>query len=428
MKKLLTRAFNNDFVRGGFILTFSNFAIGFLNYISNFLTGQALGPVLYGEISTLFAYSFILSVPIAVVSTLVIQKISSRQKNKQFYALSLESFFINKIHKLWIVFILILLAIPIIPKITNLSLLTAYSLIPLTLLAFFAAFYNASLLGLRMFLLFSLIGIAASAIRLIGTFIAFLGIGGINTIVMASFASAIFFLFANYILFHKKIGKQDITKVTVINKRLLQVLLDHQVILYILSTLAFAVYNNFDIIFVKKYFSPSDTGIYSSWSLFAKIIVYSLSPLASVSFIYFSSHIGKKLQRFTLFLTLILLSIVGIAGYLFYSLLGPQIVQLLYGNKFLPVIPFLGQASIFGFLYVAIMFINGYFMAKKSRFAYIFVFFLPIYTVGLFFITRDLSSLIKYIISFSAFIVFLYLAAYIMNIPRKNFIEDKKVV
>jgi O-antigen/teichoic acid export membrane protein len=130
---------------------------------------------------------------------------------------------------------------------------------------------------------------------------------------------------------------------------------------------------------VKKYFTPLETGLYSSWSLFAKILFYLVGPIIQVVFVFFAENRKQKLQEQVLLISLGILLFVGVAGYIGYAFFGRFFILILFGNKYLSLLPYLGLAALFGSLYSALNFLNSYFLAKKSRFALILFFSLPLY-------------------------------------------------
>ena len=399
----------NEFIQGGIILTAANFLIGFLNYLFNILVGRALGPKGYGEIATLIAYIFLTTTPIAIFSTLVVQKISSRTENKYSFALSLEKFLITKAKRWWFILIIFLLIFPFLPSLTNLMPLAAYSLIPLIILAFVSAFYNSALQALKLFIAFTAIGIISTLLKLFSGLLVFFGKGGISLIIIFLIFSTFLVFYLSYIVFHKMVKLQKNKQIVVFNKRLIHFIFHPQVILYSAATIAFTTFNNVDIVLAKKMFSGIDAGIYSSWSLFAKMVYYALSPLLTISFIFFSSPKGIKKQHRALLIVAGLLLIGGLTAFIVYELFGKSLVLALFGDRYQAIIPYLGKASIFGFVYVLTLFINGYFLAKKSSWGMIMFFSLPFYIGGLILVQKQISSYINFILVFSTFLLLAYI-------------------
>ena len=112
MKQKINIFFQNEYFKGGIFLTISSFLINIFNYLFNLLSGRFLTPKDYSEIATLFSYIYILTIPMGIITTIVIQKIgSSEDKNFQ-KAKTLEHFFWQKINKNIYLFLLSFLIVP----------------------------------------------------------------------------------------------------------------------------------------------------------------------------------------------------------------------------------------------------------------------------------------------------------------------------
>lgn len=419
MIKVLKKLWGNEFFRGGIFFTVSSFIVNALNYFFNFIAGRSLGPKGYGEIATLFSYSSIATVPILVLSTFLIQKISSSTKQIA-YTQSLEQLFWLKIKKWWFLFILLILIVPLLPTLTNLSLLTSSVLILLIIFSFLSAFYGAALQGLKLFFCFSLIGIAGTFLKFTGAIFVMFGVDGVTTVLLFLLLSGLLGYFSSRFFIQRQFRKKLQIMPAKIERSILHLLKSPQFLTIFSSTLALTLFNNIDIVFVKKFFSPLEAGIYSSWSLFAKIIFYALGPLISISFVFFASKIDKKAQNITLNVSLILLCVVGVTSYIFYKNFTHFIILLIFGKKFEAVSPYLAHASIFGTFYAGITFINNFFLAKNSKSALILPILIPLYIMLLFFVPKKLSFIINLDIFFSAVVMIVYLGAYFLDSYAKS--------
>ena len=169
---------------------------------------------------------------------------------------------------------------------------------------------------------------------------------------------------------------------------------------------------------VKKFFSPIDAGLYSAWSLFAKIIFFLIGPLISISFIFFSNKNNRHQQNKILIMSLIALFIVGFSCYIAYVFFPLIMVNIIFGNKFRDLAPLLGLASFFGIFYSFIYLFNNYFLARKSPFALILPFTIPVYLLSLFIFKNNLLNIISVDIYFSLFVGIIYSIAYLFY--KKN--------
>lgn len=412
--KIIRELLKNEFIRGGMFFTISSFVINILNYFFNLLAGRALGPSGYSEITTLFSYVSIAATPIIVFSTFVIQKISLSGKNRYVFAGSLEQLLWLKLKKWWFVVAAMMLFSPLVPKLTNLSTFAGFLLVPFIFLFFIVTFYGAILQGLRLFFLFGILGIFGTLLKLLGAILVFAGIDGTTTIIFCILLSAILPIVISFLQLRAYLRIKITTPIIRIRKSMLSLICNGQFLMILTSTLALTLLNNADIVFVKKFFTPQLAGIYGSWSLFAKIIFYSLGPLIAISFIFFSSN--KNKDHKTLNYSLVVLIIVGIASYFFYSNFGSFIINIFFGERFIAVAPYLKQASIFGSLYVAILFINSYYLAKQSSVSLILPILIPIYIVSLFFIKKQIADVMLLNIVFSGIVLSFYLINHLKNI------------
>lgn len=419
MFKITKKIWENEFLRGGAFYSFSSFIIHLMNYFFNFFAGRSLGPKGYGEIVALFSYSTIALIPTAVFSTFLIQKISSA-KNQVAYTQALEKLFWLKIKIWWIFAIPTLLIIPFFSKLTNLTHIASGSLFLLVLLSFLSTFYGAALQGLKLFISLSLIGIFATLIKLFGAVIVMVGVDGIEIVILFVIISSAFLFIASFFSVHTHLRKKNNTKLEFIERGILHLLKNRQFVVIFISTLALISFNNIDVIFVKKFFSAKDSGIYASWSLFAKIILYALGPLTTVSFVFFAGNKDQVKQNRAFHLSLVLLLIVAIASFIVYKNFTNIIIFSLFGKKFQEVGPYLTKASLFGSFYTAITFLNGFFLAKNNKLSLILAFCIPGYILLLFVIQKSLNQIINLNILFSAIVTILYIGAYVKEYLKKT--------
>lgn len=412
MKEKIIKLTENIYIRGGLLLTIASFIVNILNYFFHFLAGRFLGPSGYGEITTLYSYISITSVPLMVISTVIMQKISAQDTDQFIYVKSLETFF-WKLTKRWSFFIIpVLLIIPLTPQVTNLTTIVAYALIPFVLLSFVGSFYNSVLQGLKLFLIYSLLGIANTIIKLLSIIPAIFNIYDASGVIIFQLLFSLLTLSISIHIIRKKIMQHHDNQSRIINKRLLIIFADRQFLITLISLIGITILTNLDIIFVKKFFSAQESGIYNSWNLFAKIITYIVGPIIPVSFVFFASGKNKLNQNKILFLSLGALLIFCLISYFGYSVFGGQLTNLLFGNKFNTIIPYLGLASIFGSFYTMIIFINNFFLAKKSAFSVILLIILPIYGIFLYLIPRALINIMYLNIFFSLSVVIIYFLAF----------------
>jgi len=414
MRAHLKLYWSNEYVQGGIFLTLSSFFANVLNYVFNFFAARVLGPSGYGELIAFYSYIAFFSVPMVVFSNIIIQRISSHAANPYVYANSFATQFKHLLFRFLPFIGLSLLGIPFISRITNLSPVVSYLLIPAILLGVVSSFYFSLYQGLKFFLLFSLLSVSSVVFKLISIAIPVLKYGSLNEVLIFQFIASTLIVFISYMVLSTLLRKHKIDPPPSSFIKLRRFFSSRQFIITLFSVLSFTMLSNVDVMFVKKFFSSDETGIYSSWALFAKIILYVVAPLIQISFVFFAGNSKKYLQDRVLLITLGVLAVVGITGYFGYTYLGVFFISSLFGSTFMEVVPNLGLAAIFGMFYAAISFLNTYFLAKKSRYALILAILLPFYLITLLFIPKTLVFLMWTNIIFSSLVAASYLGAFLL--------------
>jgi O-antigen/teichoic acid export membrane protein len=413
---LLKKFLHNSFIKGGFYVTTATMIVNCLNYLFNLLTAHSLGPIAYGEIIALISYLTILTGPFNIFSTLIIQNISAHGKEDKEFAGRLERIFWKKINYWrWLIFLLLAI-IPFVPQLTNLQPLTAYFLLPIVIVSFLGTFYSALNQGLQLFLWFSLISIIATNIKLIGALFSFFHLGGLLIVLSFLFLSYLTAYIGNYLTFAEIKRRHLFNTTTKAEKRLIHIIKNPQFIITFFSLLAMILFNNIDVIFVKKHFSSTTAGLYSSWSLCAKIIYFLVSPLVSVSFVYFSGQSRPDKKKQLLYIVLSLILLISLICFFTYIFLGKIFINILFGTRFLAILPDLNLAAIFGGLYATIMLFNNYFLAQKSKSALLIACTLPSYLILLFIFAQQLQQIMYLNIFFSAAIIIIYLTLFLKSL------------
>jgi len=384
------------------------------------LNARYLGPAGYGEIAALFSYAAVIAVPISIVTTYILQRISSvRPEKKISYARSVEIFFWTKIRRWWFFVLLPFLLIPLIPRMTNLSLFTSAILISYVLFSFFSSFYLTSVQGLRLFFFASLIGVAVGFIRLTGPILVGFGVDGIATVLVCILLSSVGSFIGYYFLFRKKVPAGSTKTHPITEKRIFHIVSNPYFFTLALSTLATIFFTNVDIIFVKKFFPPVEAGIYSSWIICSRIPYYIIGPLLSVGFIVFSDEKNRAQTKTAFISSFALIILGGITNYIVYHWFGKGFILMVFGARFLPAVGYLGQASIFAFLFSYLFFLNNYFLARRKRIVLVFPMTIPLYIVALFVFGKQLSAVMSINIVFAGILGCVYTAGFIRSLRAR---------
>ena len=174
------------------------------------------------------------------------------------------------------------------PKLTNLSFYSSVSIVPFIMVGFIGAYYAALLQGLHLFGWISALGFIAVFLKLSGA-LAIANIeSGILLIIIFLFISAASTIVGSFIALRTKAKGSTLIQ-SKLKRRVLGSIFQKQVIVTFFSILGLTLLGNADIVTAKKFLSSEQAGIYGSWSLFAKIILYLIGPMITASYIFFSS-------------------------------------------------------------------------------------------------------------------------------------------
>lgn len=405
-----SRHLKSSFVRGSLVFTVSTFLGSVLNYLFNLIIAKKLGPIGFGEITALFSYTTIFSVPMTVITMVIVQKIGSHHKRGLSYALTLEQWFLLKLKKWWLLLIPFIFLTPLIQQTTNLTFVSSATIAPFVILSFAGAYYAAILQGLHLFMWLSVIGLIAVVIKLAGAIAIPDPTMGLVYIIIFLFISSGSAIISSFFAL-QRIGKGNKIIQSKLKRRVLSSLFQRQVFITFCSILGLTLLGNADIVTAKKFLSSEQAGIYGSWSLFAKIILYFIGPLLTSSYIFFSSLKNKQNHEKVLQISLVILGFIAGTSFLIYQYMSYPIINVLFGNKFNAIAPFLGLASVFGSLYASSTLMNNYFLSKKSIYSLLPIgaglFYLP----SLYFYGTSIGSLITVNLSIGTSLLLLQIFA-----------------
>lgn len=415
MRQKINRLFSNPFIKGGTILTLSAVIVNICNYFFHFLSAHSLGPKGYGEITTFFSYTSFISMPLAVLNTILIQRISAAGSNRNQYVTTLINYFWQAVQKNWFIIILFLSMTPIIPRITNLSLSSSLFLFPFIVLGIFSSFYSSILQGMRFFVLILILSSVSGILKIISIIPSYFHLGYTELVIIIQFIATFCMLFVYYRFIRVPSSSKSKALSISINSKILRLLKSRQFLITFLSIIGMAIFGTADILYVKKFFSPFDSGIYNSWNLLSKSLLYILGPILQISFLFFAEGIEKEKSRKIVLSSFILLTMFVIGSLIVYILFPQFIIKILFGSAFNKLTKYLIYSSFFGFLYATILIFNNYFLARKSRKSMIITFLIIPYIILLFIFGSSLQNVIYFDLAFSSLIASLYFFSYLRH-------------
>ena len=413
LKKIIAGIVSRKFLRGSVVYWAASLLGGLMNYFFNSYVGKALGPNGFGDISTLFSYVIVLSIPTGIIGTFLIIKIGDKVKNRD-YAHGLFQWFMNFLKKRWLLVSLAFILTPFVSPLTGLPQTVAYFLIPILLINWILAYYHSLLQGLHLLSTLALVGLLMTAIKLTGGLSAYFFHQGIVIVLFSLFAGFVVNLLISHFVLSRFLARAKALSLNV-QKKLLNLHKDKHIWLTIASTISIGLLGNIDIIIAKHIFKAEDVGFYSAWSLFGKIILYIFGPLLSVGFIFFSSKKYKKYHRPGFVFTIMIFALIGAVAYYGYDMFGLTAVNLVFGQSFMPVAPYLDVAAIYGTCFLLVLFTHQFFLAKGSWGVLILPVLSVIYIGVILFAAKSIVALMIITVGFLAMVFATSLVFYLLR-------------
>ena len=415
MRQKINRLLSNPFIQGGALLTLSSVIVNVCNYFFHFLSAHSLGPKGYGEITTFFSYTSIVSMPLTVLNTIFVQRISAAGSNRNQYVASLIDYFWQTVQKNWFIIIIFLFLTPIIPRVTNLSLSSSLFLFPFIILGIFSSFYSGILQGMRLFILILILSSVSGVLKIISIIPSYFHLGYTESVIAIQFIATFCMLFVYYRFIRIPLNSKSQSSPISVNSKIIRLLKSKQFLITFLSTIGLAMFGTADILYVKKFFSPFDSGIYNSWNLLSKSLLYVLGPILQISFLFFAEGIEKEKSKKIVLSSFFLLSMAVTGSIITYILFPQFIIKILFGSAFNELTKYLIYSSFFGFLYTTIIIFNNYFLALKSNKSMIITFLIIPYVVLLFIFGSSLQNVIYFNLAFSSIIASIYFISYLKH-------------
>lgn len=138
----------------------------------------------------------------------------------------------------------------------------------------------------------------------------------------------------------------------------------------VLWNIAMTLFASADIILVRKFFSPDETGLYAGISLLAKMVFFCAGAVASVLFPMVAELYAQgnhAAHRALLWRALMV--VVGICslGVIAYVVAPDGIVNMLFGSRYIPFLKYLVPLTIaFGFLAI-VQLVSNYLLSTRQR-------------------------------------------------------------
>lgn len=418
---MLKRFLNNPFIRSSFIFGIANFLVSFIAYVDNLLVAKNLTLAEYGEYTTALAYMVFFGVPLTAFGLIVIERIGRADASeREQVALSIEKWLQKELIStapLWII-VTILLAFGMYFK-GNMSMMAVAFVLICSFLGIFINFYMGVLQSYKSFGALGVLNTVGALVKLL------------LYIVVVIFRPTLFWLFTAFIastLFgfvtgRKLIRKKDSVKTLNIQfDKAFKYIKKRSVLVPLLTTLGIVGLSNVDIVLVKKFFADDVSGLYGSLSVLGKIIFYAVTPLSAVGFTFFTGKDTKDQSNKILGLVAGLIALAGISLTVFYYFFPVFVINFVFNEKFLKVAQIIWLAGLFGTVHSLMYIFAQYFVAIKSRFAFVGILAVAIQVIAIYIAHNSLYEILVINIVVNGGLALVYMA----EIFRRAFYSQSK--
>ncbi len=347
---------------------------------------------LLGELESLLAFFYILSVPLATLSLVVVKFISTYKGRGNLSAIHALYYYMKKL----IVIYSAIGALTILlfsPFITNLLHLSSNIMILLLLLNFFigvfVVFGRSILQGVTNFFILAISNIVESFSKL--AFGIVLVLIGLKT--TGAFAAIALSGIVGYLPFHFFFKKNTSNPEAFTDQRALY----KYALPVFISILSVTSLYSADIMLVRYFFPGNESGDYAVLSILGKVIYFAVSPVTAVLFPFVSeTHARGDKYAHYLLLSLIVTLLGAATITAIYFLFPDVIIYLLPGKNYLRVAPLLGMMGIFlGMYSLCVLMANFYLSIHKTRQNFFIVSAAIAQILGIYFFHKDLSQVIQ---------------------------------
>ncbi|MFZ2025208.1 MAG: oligosaccharide flippase family protein [Microgenomates group bacterium] len=411
IKSLMQKITSHSLARDSMIMFVGSMSANVAAYVYHLLMGRLLGPVGYGELSSLLSIFYIFSVPLNVGSLVLVKFISGFKAKGE---VGQTKTLFSKVTKAAMIFCIGLLPIiiavsPIVSAYLNikspLMFIIVYVIFIFSLLT---VIMSSVLQGYQKFLWVSILGAGAIILKLPLSISAIQF--GVMGVLIATLVSGIVIYILNFFplrfLFTAPLLPMKLTKREAFR----------YAIPTLLVTLGMTSIYSTDMILVRHYFTAIDAGVYASLAVLGKIIFYASSVLASVFYPVLSERTAKG-ENTSKLITMGLISVTVISSgiTILYFLFPSLIIKMLFGASYVGGASLLGIFGIFLVLYsIGNMFTVTFLATGKTKIWIIPVICSLVQIIGISIFHESIEEVIYINISISVLLV-LGLGAYYLH-------------
>ena len=350
MKKItdsVARIVSHPLARGSAIVLVGSTLANVGAYAYHLVVGRMLGPVSYGELASLFSFSYILNVPSTVLQTVLTRYISEFHATHEYGKAKNLSLAVLK----WLTVVIAVGAALIIPFVGVLAEFLhirqpiAVFYMYLTSAIWLLTVVQASLMqGSQMFVAAMVFANVTTVLRLVGGAVG--AVFGVVETVLAGVVTGVvsfaaYFIPLGFIYKGKSqatgIGKKEFVSYSTPS---------------FIALLGITSLYSTDIMLAKHYLPPLEAGYYAALSVMGKVVYFASSSVSYVLFPVIAARTKQKSDSNQLvYFALCAVAFVSFGITAGYFLLPKLALQLLFGASYYPAAPYVGWMGVFLSLY-----------------------------------------------------------------------------
>lgn len=355
---------SHPFFQSTMIVTVLSFAASIANYIFNLIVVKSFSPSLYGDYAAANSYIGLLSVPVAAMSAILVRRIGAEAHvNRSTVVSSVEAWALNEFftHR-GLVSIGIISFLFFAVVVGNVTISSALFVMLSIVVAIFISIYGGGLQASHRFFLYGLFLCIAATLKVVSGFFAVRLYPSLPLLYVCIFLAAVMSLGIGRKFVFRKHERREAKMIFLPVQRYL---LRRTVLVPLISTIGIIGIATIDIILAKMLFSPHQAGLYGTYALISKIILFIAAPIASVSYVFFTDTSSRQSQYKILLLSLLFSIVVGAVFTVSTVFFAPLWIRFFASSEYLTLVPILWIGAVFGTIYSCMTVLGNFCIARN---------------------------------------------------------------
>lgn len=422
VKNKLIFIFKNQTAKNILILSVFTSLVNIINFIYHILMGRILGPSEYSTLALIVSFLIIITYITSTIQTFIAKQSAIyfvENKNDQLRKL-IRKFSLWVLIITFTIFFIITISMKYIKTFLNVN-----SLIPILMLGLIIIISSqlsigrGVLQGTKKFIHLGSNQLLENVLKLIlGIIFIYLNLKSIGAIIGIVIGLLISFIIVYLPIKNNLKSTLDNINKSSNHKDLKNEDMFRRSIFYTITmTVVFAIISYSDIVLVKHFFLPLESGYYSAINQIGKIILFSPMAIGMVILPRLSEKkVKKKKLLNTILKGLLLVSITSFVFLIFYFFYSENIVSLMFGKEYISASSLVFNYGLF-MTFIALISLQLYYFIVMDKFIYLIIllFFLVEQITMLFFFHSSLNVIILILLinsivlfSLSLFLIFYY--------------------